>query len=90
VKITDVRTTLLRVPDLPCIQDATIRHRDLGRGAMFVHIDPDEGHTGLGVGQGAGTRGVALGRWASLGSRKAISKRPRIVRVRAAARQCLA
>ncbi len=61
MKITDVRTTLLRVPDLPCIQDATIRHRDLGRGAMFVHIDTDEGHTGLGMGQGAGTRDVIHG-----------------------------
>jgi L-alanine-DL-glutamate epimerase-like enolase superfamily enzyme len=58
VKITDVRTTLLRVPDLPGIQDATIRRPDTGRGGLFVHIDTDEGHVGLGVGQGAGTRDV--------------------------------
>jgi hypothetical protein len=43
MKITDVRTTQLRVPDLPGIQDATIRHRDSGRGGLFVLLDTDSG-----------------------------------------------
>src|SRR2546430_16331526 len=51
VKITDVTTTLLRQPDVLGIKDATIRHRETGRSALFVHIRTDEGHEGLGVGQ---------------------------------------
>jgi L-alanine-DL-glutamate epimerase-like enolase superfamily enzyme len=50
VTITDVSTTLLRQPDIPGIQDATIRHRDTGRSALFVHIKTDAGAEGLGVG----------------------------------------
>jgi L-alanine-DL-glutamate epimerase-like enolase superfamily enzyme len=50
VKITDVRTTVLRQPGIPGIQDATIRHRDSGRGALFVHIRTDDGIEGLGIG----------------------------------------
>ena len=50
MKITDITTTALRVPDLPGIQDATIRHREQGRGALFVHVHTDAGHVGLGVG----------------------------------------
>src|SRR2546423_2311430 len=49
--ITDVTTTVLRQPDLPGIQDATIRHRETGRSALFVHIKTDAGYEGLGVGQ---------------------------------------
>ena len=56
VKITDVTTTLLRQPGSPGIQDATIRHRDSGRSALFVHIRTDTGYEGLGMGQPAGTR----------------------------------
>jgi L-alanine-DL-glutamate epimerase-like enolase superfamily enzyme len=56
VKITDVTTTLLRQPGSPGIQDATIRHRDSGRSALFVHIRTDAGYEGLGLGQAAGTR----------------------------------
>ena len=56
MKITDVTTTLLRQPGAPGIQDATIRHRDSGRSALFVHIRTDAGFEGLGVGQPAGTR----------------------------------
>jgi len=56
VKITEVTTTLLRAPGSPGIQDATIRHRDSGRSALFVHIRTDSGHEGLGMGQPAGTR----------------------------------
>jgi L-alanine-DL-glutamate epimerase-like enolase superfamily enzyme len=48
--ITDVTTTMLRQPDVPGIQDATIRHRDTGRSALFVHIKTDLGQEGLGVG----------------------------------------
>jgi L-alanine-DL-glutamate epimerase-like enolase superfamily enzyme len=48
--ITEVTTTLLRQPDVPGIQDATIRHRDTGRGALFVHIKTDLGEEGFGVG----------------------------------------
>jgi L-alanine-DL-glutamate epimerase-like enolase superfamily enzyme len=47
VSITDVSTTLLRHPDLPGIQDATIRHREVGRGALFVHIKTDSGEEGF-------------------------------------------
>jgi L-alanine-DL-glutamate epimerase-like enolase superfamily enzyme len=50
VTITDVSTTLLRQPDIPGIQDATLRHRDTGRSALFVHIKTDAGAEGLGVG----------------------------------------
>jgi len=48
--ITDVTTTVLRNPDAPGIQDATIRHRDTGRSALFVHLKTDAGVEGLGVG----------------------------------------
>jgi L-rhamnonate dehydratase len=58
MKITDVRTTQLRVPDLPGIQDATIRHRDTGRGGLFIHLDTDAGISGFGIGSGSGTRAV--------------------------------
>lgn len=50
VTISDVTTTLLRQPGVPGIQDATIRHPDTGRSALFVHIKTDDGHEGLGVG----------------------------------------
>src|SRR5262249_50934038 len=50
VRIVDVRTTVLRQPDVPGIQDATIRHRDTGRSVLFVHILTDDGIEGLGVG----------------------------------------
>ena len=60
VKITDVTTTLLRQPDVLGIQDATIRHRETGRSALFVHIRTDEGHEGLGVGQPV-ARGIIEG-----------------------------
>jgi len=56
VKITDVTTTLLRRPGVPGIQDATIRHRDTGQSAFFVHVKTDEGLEGLGPGQPVGTR----------------------------------
>ena len=49
-RITDVATTVLRQPDLVGIQDATIRHREMGRSALFVHIKTDAGYEGLGVG----------------------------------------
>jgi L-alanine-DL-glutamate epimerase-like enolase superfamily enzyme len=48
--ITDVTTTLLRVPDVPGIQDATIRHPGSGRSALFVHIKTDSDQEGFGVG----------------------------------------
>ncbi len=50
MKITDITTTVLRIPDLPGIQDATIRQPERGRGGLFVHIQTDTGHVGLGVG----------------------------------------
>jgi L-alanine-DL-glutamate epimerase-like enolase superfamily enzyme len=53
MKITDIGTTVLRVPDLPGIQDATIRQPERGRGALFVHIQTDSGEVGLGVGVAA-------------------------------------
>jgi L-alanine-DL-glutamate epimerase-like enolase superfamily enzyme len=54
VKITDVTTTLLRDPEGLGIQDATIRTRERGRSAMFVHIKTDAGYEGLGPGQSVG------------------------------------
>jgi L-alanine-DL-glutamate epimerase-like enolase superfamily enzyme len=62
MKITDVTTTQLFVPDLPGIQDATIRHRGQGRGALFVHVKTDEGIEGLGpgIGESRGTIERAL------------------------------
>src|SRR5437879_1047497 len=51
VTITEVSTTVLRQPDVPGLQDATTRHRDVGRSALFVHIKTDAGVEGLGVGQ---------------------------------------
>jgi L-alanine-DL-glutamate epimerase-like enolase superfamily enzyme len=50
MRITDVTTTQLFAPDLLGFQDATIRHRGKGRGALFVHIQTDEDIEGLGVG----------------------------------------
>lgn len=50
VRITDISTTLLRDPDLPGIQDATIRHREVGRSGLFVHIKTDAGQEGLAPG----------------------------------------
>jgi len=50
VRITDVSTTLLRNPDLPGIQDATIRHREVGRSGLFVHIKTDAGQEGFAPG----------------------------------------
>ena len=47
MKITDVKTTLLSLPHLSAIQDATIRHVASGRGACFVHIITDSGLEGL-------------------------------------------
>lgn len=58
MRITDVTTTHLHASELPGIQDATIRHRGMGRGALFVHIETDEGHEGLGVGTAPGARGL--------------------------------
>jgi len=57
VKITDVTTTLLRIPGLPGIQDATIRHRESGRGGLFVHLKTDAGLEGFAPGIGT-ARGV--------------------------------
>jgi len=50
MRITDVTTTQLFVPGLPGFQDATIRHRGTGRGALFVHIKTDEGIEGFAPG----------------------------------------
>src|SRR5947209_11925178 len=50
MKIAELSTTVLRVPDVQGFQDATIRHRATGRGALFVHLTTDEGHEGLGIG----------------------------------------
>jgi L-alanine-DL-glutamate epimerase-like enolase superfamily enzyme len=58
MKIVDVTTTQLHVPNIPGIQDATIRHRGTGRGALFVHVKTDEGIEGLGVGTQPNSRGL--------------------------------
>src|SRR2546430_3140154 len=51
---------MLRQPDVLGIQDATIRHRETGRSALFVHIRTDAEYEGLGVGQ-AVARGIIEG-----------------------------
>ncbi|CAA9561201.1 MAG: Gluconate dehydratase [uncultured Thermomicrobiales bacterium] len=56
MQITDVSTTVLHIPDVLGFQDATIRHRGSGRGALFVHLRTDEGHEGLGIGTVPATR----------------------------------
>ena len=53
MQITDVKTTVLSMPHLKGIQDATIRHLEQGRTQCFVHIITDEGLEGLGTGGGA-------------------------------------
>ena len=58
MKITEVSTTVLHVPGGPGFQDATIRHRGSGRGALFVHLRTDEGHEGLGIGTVPASRGL--------------------------------
>ncbi|MCC6179679.1 MAG: mandelate racemase/muconate lactonizing enzyme family protein [Chloroflexi bacterium] len=50
MRIVDITTTVMRVPDMPAFQDATIRHREPGRGTLFVHIKTDEGIEGLAPG----------------------------------------
>lgn len=53
MKITDIKTTVLSIPHLEGIQDATIRHRAPGRSQCFVHVMTDSGLAGLGLGGGA-------------------------------------
>ena len=59
MKIIDVKTTLLSLPDLGGIQDATIRHVAKGRSACFVHIITDSGLEGLSP-SGGGRAGQTL------------------------------
>ena len=59
MKITDVKTTLLSLPHLSAIQDATIRHVARGRSACFVHIITDSGLEGLSP-SGGGRAGQTL------------------------------
>jgi L-alanine-DL-glutamate epimerase-like enolase superfamily enzyme len=61
VKIVDVSTTQLFVPDVPGIVDATIRHQAMGRGALFVHLKTDEGLEGLGICTAVGARAILEG-----------------------------
>jgi L-alanine-DL-glutamate epimerase-like enolase superfamily enzyme len=61
MKITDITTTSLHVPGIPGIVDATIRHQQFGRGALFVHIHTDEGLEGLGVCTAGAARAVIEG-----------------------------
>src|SRR4051812_10868447 len=60
MKITDITTTRLFIPNLPGIQDSTIRHRGMGRGSLFVHIKTDEGIEGFAPGN-AESKGVIEG-----------------------------
>lgn len=53
MKITDIKTTVLAMPHLSGIQDATIRHYVPGRTQCFAHVITDEGIAGLGIGGGA-------------------------------------
>lgn len=58
MKIVDVTTTQLHIPNVPGIVDATIRHRGMGRGALFVHLETDEGLAGLGICTAVGARAI--------------------------------
>jgi L-alanine-DL-glutamate epimerase-like enolase superfamily enzyme len=51
MRIVDVTTTQLHIPNVRPVQDATVRHQVPGRGAVFVHIKTDEGIEGFGMGQ---------------------------------------
>jgi len=53
MKIQDVKTTVLSIPHLGGIQDATIRQPTKGMAQCFVHLITDEGLEGLGLGGGA-------------------------------------
>jgi L-alanine-DL-glutamate epimerase-like enolase superfamily enzyme len=53
MKIKDITTTVLSMPHLSGIQDATIRHRGQGRSVCFAHVITDSGLEGLGLGGGA-------------------------------------
>jgi L-alanine-DL-glutamate epimerase-like enolase superfamily enzyme len=53
MKIQDVKTTVLSIPHLGGIQDATIRHPSKGMSQCFVHLITDEGLEGLGLAGGA-------------------------------------
>ena len=53
MRIQNVTTTVLSIPHLEGIQDATIRHRGQGRTQCYVHILADNGLQGLGLGGGA-------------------------------------
>ncbi|HRW10517.1 MAG TPA: mandelate racemase/muconate lactonizing enzyme family protein [Caldilineaceae bacterium] len=53
MKIIDIKTTVLAMPHLSGIQDATIRHYAPGRTQCFAHVITDQGIEGLGIGGGA-------------------------------------
>jgi L-alanine-DL-glutamate epimerase-like enolase superfamily enzyme len=54
MKIKEIKTTLLHVPHVKGIQDATIRHPTSGRSQCFVHVIADNGLEGLGLSAGGG------------------------------------
>lgn len=54
MKIKEIKTTLLNIPHVKGIKDATIRHPTEGRGQCFVHVIADNGLEGLGLSAGAG------------------------------------
>lgn len=58
MKITDITTTVLHLPEIAAHQDATMFRPARGQGALFVHIHTDEGHEGLGMSEAPGTRYV--------------------------------
>ena len=62
VKIVDVKTTVISVPHLEGVQDATSRHNAKGRTQCFVHVITDAGLEGLGSGGGAQAARVVVER----------------------------
>jgi L-alanine-DL-glutamate epimerase-like enolase superfamily enzyme len=61
LKITNVTTTVLRIPDIGTNQDATMRRPASGQSVLFVHIATDAGYEGLGIGTMPGTRALIEG-----------------------------
>ncbi len=58
MKITDITTTALHIPEIATAQDATMFRPASGQTILFVQIKTDEGIEGLGMSEAIGTRQV--------------------------------